>query len=258
MAPDNLDCDDNDANRSPNLVEQCDGIDNNCDGVTGPQDTDGDADGFAPCQGDCDDSNGDSYPGASEICDGFDNNCDGDLDTANLVYVGQAPLGLTTWRHDPRDRRHSRSLQHPGPGSAPRDHSPKRPGFDDSTAGPRPHRAHTDHQRRPPGGADFNNTVFDDEAFVHINAGLPPYSGPFSPEQTLSAFDGFSTQGVWTLLIDDDLASAAGLLNTWELRFQVDGDADFDMDGSLVCGDCDDNDPSAVSGGVELCKRRRR
>jgi len=74
------DCDDNDASVHPEAPEQCDGVDNNCDGtVDEGVDDDLDGDGVTPCDGDCDDTNADTYPGAAEVCDGEDNDCDGSL-----------------------------------------------------------------------------------------------------------------------------------------------------------------------------------
>ena len=72
------DCDDLDPAVYPGAPEACDGRDNNCDGVPGGSDDDGD--GFAGCEGDCDDTTSDSYPGAPEICDGLDNDCNGVVD----------------------------------------------------------------------------------------------------------------------------------------------------------------------------------
>ena len=59
--------------------EECDGRDNDCDGLT-DEDFDSDGDGWAACTGDCDDGRADVHPGAEELCDGFDNDCDGDTD----------------------------------------------------------------------------------------------------------------------------------------------------------------------------------
>ena len=94
------DCDDGNPLIFPNAVEECDGVDNNCNGIVDgasaiDQSTwyvDADGDGFGdpaatvlgcnqPSNGttdatDCDDGNANSYPGGVEVCDGQDNDCD--------------------------------------------------------------------------------------------------------------------------------------------------------------------------------------
>jgi hypothetical protein len=100
------DCDDGKSAVSPKAAEACNGLDDNCDGITDNQGADGcspffvdkDGDGFgsyftapkclcgpvtpyvAPAGGDCDDNDGTSYPKAQEVCDGKDNDCDGIID----------------------------------------------------------------------------------------------------------------------------------------------------------------------------------
>ena len=109
-------CDDADGAVNPDATEVCDGLDNNCDGITDGADaadaqtvyadTDGDSygdadfplvtcerpEGYAERALDCDDGDGAVNPDATEVCDGLDNNCDGatDEDTAadaNTYYA---------------------------------------------------------------------------------------------------------------------------------------------------------------------------
>ncbi len=100
------DCDDGDPAVKPGASEDCNGIDDDCDGdvdsddddftgvlATWYQDTDGDGFGsdtstesctppigYVALDGDCDDTEDEAFPGAFEWNDGFDNSCDGDVD----------------------------------------------------------------------------------------------------------------------------------------------------------------------------------
>ena len=107
---DDTDCDDASAESYPDAPEQCDGLDNDCDGVadedvlyTWYADADGDGfgdpdsayetcdppEGYVADDTDCDDTEGTAYPGADEVCDGLDNDCDGavDEDVTRTVYA---------------------------------------------------------------------------------------------------------------------------------------------------------------------------
>ncbi len=100
---DSTDC--NDANNSinPDADEECDSVDNDCDGDTDEDDAidadtwyrDADTDGYGDtsvtavsCSSpsgyvgndDCDDSDSSISPAATEVCDEIDNDCDGDID----------------------------------------------------------------------------------------------------------------------------------------------------------------------------------
>ena len=73
------DCDDTDADRNPGVAEECNGIDDSCNGEIPADEVDDDGDGVMVCEDDCDDGDDTVYPGADELCDGLDNDCDGSV-----------------------------------------------------------------------------------------------------------------------------------------------------------------------------------
>ncbi|MBK7965345.1 MAG: putative metal-binding motif-containing protein [Bacteroidetes bacterium] len=104
---DNTDCDDNNAAVNPSATEICNGIDDDCNGLSDDglvfldYYVDADGDGFgagvatSSCNpivgsvlvdGDCDDNNAAVNPGASEICNGIDDDCNG-LSDDGLVFL---------------------------------------------------------------------------------------------------------------------------------------------------------------------------
>ncbi len=123
----NTDCDDTTWAARPGVVELCDGLDNDCDGVVDDidpswaswgtpyyPDADGDGygdplyyyrdipyyactlpPGYSADYADCDDTNPAINPAATEICDGVDNNCDGLTDDADPTVAG-----TTAWYAD--------------------------------------------------------------------------------------------------------------------------------------------------------------
>ena len=106
LSPLAQDCNDLNSEINPLVNEECDGLDNNCDGtidegVTMTYYRDVDEDGFGDdadtidaCDlppeystqgGDCDDINSAANPFTLEICDGIDNNCDGAIDESGAI-----------------------------------------------------------------------------------------------------------------------------------------------------------------------------
>jgi hypothetical protein len=68
-------------------------------------------------------------------------------------------------------------------------------------------------------GADYRNTVFDDEAPISISEGEAPFEGRFRPLDPagLAAFDGEDAFGPWRLRIYDAYYMDAGSLESFGL-----------------------------------------
>jgi subtilisin-like proprotein convertase family protein len=69
-------------------------------------------------------------------------------------------------------------------------------------------------------GANFTDTVLDDEADAAIAAGSPPFTGSFRPETPLSALDGKPAHGTWRLTVVDDARIDTGTLASWRLSIR--------------------------------------
>jgi hypothetical protein len=65
-------------------TELCNGLDDDCDGVTPADETDDDGDGFRVCELDCVDDDPAINPGAVERCNGTDDDCDDQVDEGDV------------------------------------------------------------------------------------------------------------------------------------------------------------------------------
>lgn len=52
-------------------------------------------------------------------------------------------------------------------------------------------------------GANFSQTILDDQADSPIDEALAPFKGQFQPQTRLSWFDGVQAQGTWHLIVID-------------------------------------------------------
>jgi len=71
-------------------------------------------------------------------------------------------------------------------------------------------------------GANYTETIFDDEAEVPIEQAAPPFTGRFKPlaDFKLSAFDGKDAYGPWRLQIYDAFYYDTGTLNSFEIMVE--------------------------------------
>jgi len=99
---------------------------------------------------------------------------------------------------------------------------------------------------------NYNNIALDDEGTGAIesqcvtNLTSPPN---YTPNQALSAFDGQSSSGAWTIRVYDSATSDLGTLNSWSVVISEVGVGPCDA-GCVTNGDCDD---LLFCNGAETC-----
>ena len=212
------DCDDGDPDVSPGAAEQCNGVDDNCDGFVASVEGDADGDGTRSCL-DCDDQDASRAPDLAEFCDGVDNDCDGaaELDGDGDGFLACAPfvdaaVGLA------------------GGEDCDDDAATAFPGAPELCD-----------------GADQDCDAATDEGLDADGDGVTP-CGPDGLGGTAdddcddgraSSFPGAieTCNGV-----DDDCDGSL-----------AEDEADADSDGVLRCVDCDDEDATVFPGAPELC-----
>ena len=110
------------------------------------------------------------------------------------------------------------------------------------------------------GSADnYTQTVFDDESEDSIINGSAPFTGTFSPEGDLSAFNGSVSGGTWELKVVDAFPGDVGTIDSWSVEIcgtpLADTDGDFVPDGDDNCPDLANADQSDIDedGIGDLC-----
>lgn len=71
-------------------------------------------------------------------------------------------------------------------------------------------------------GANFTQTIFDDEADEHIGFAAAPFTGSFRPIDALSEFNGRTPDGLWKLEVRDVGTNALGTINSWSITITTD------------------------------------
>jgi hypothetical protein len=73
--------------------EICDGLDDDCNGIVPPNESDADSDGYMICDGDLNDADPNINPGETETCNGIDDDSDGAVDEDWFVGMSCSGMG---------------------------------------------------------------------------------------------------------------------------------------------------------------------
>jgi large repetitive protein len=70
-------------------------------------------------------------------------------------------------------------------------------------------------------GANYTNTIFDDDGALTLASDLPPHSDPgrYRPFESLQQLRQAPTNGNWKLEVIDNVAGDQGVINNWSLTF---------------------------------------
>ncbi|MBN2383333.1 choice-of-anchor D domain-containing protein [bacterium] len=103
-------------------------------------------------------------------------------------------------------------------------------------------------------GANFNGTIFDQEADQYIDEGSAPYTGFFKPDQSLMAFNGLNTDGLWRLHVVDNIATETGTLLSWTINFSdcsnenISGDNRLGVNDTTFCWELPTETEASLAG----------
>ena len=242
------DCNDGDAAIAPGRTEQCNDLDDDCDGNLGPGELDDDGDGVSECDGDCNDGDAAISPDASEACDGLDGDCDGAVppDEQDLDSDGSAGCDGDCGPLNP--------LVHPSATELCN-------GLDDNCDGTLPaDEADADADTVSLCAGDCDDT---DAAFSPL---VPELCDGFDNDCdgiTPAGESDADGDGVVTCAGDCDPVDPDTYLGAPELCDGLDNDCDgllpsdeldLDADGATGCGgDCNNASPSVYPGAPEIC-----
>ena len=93
---------------------------------------------------------------------------------------------------------------------------------------------------------DYSETIFDEEAAISIDQGAPPFTGRFSPKESIADLYGTSAFGRWTLIIEDNYMEDTGRLLDFTLAFCLEGTPQPNSDGDSI-NDDEDNCPEITN-----------
>ena len=71
--------------------------------------------------------------------------------------------------------------------------------------------------RRGGDGDNFFSTRLNDDSFIFVSQGTPPFSGSYAPEEPLAALNGTNPNGVWTLEMRDTAGQDVGTLTDYRI-----------------------------------------
>lgn len=88
------------------------------------------------------------------------------------------------------------------------------------------------------GGANYTDTLFDDQADLAIDAGYAyaPYTGSFRPQEALAAFVGLDVFGDWILTVVDSEAGDEGSIDGFAIAAEVPEPASLALFGVAAAG----------------------